>query len=80
MEVDLPSLKLDLVGKIIQIKNPSTLLEVKYLLDSEKSTDWWDNLPVDVQDSILEGMEDIKEDRVFTHEHILEEAKEKYGF
>ena len=80
MEVDLPSLKLDLVEKILQIKNPSTLLEVKNLLDSEESTDWWDKLPVEVQDSILEGLEDIKEDRVYSHQYILEEAKEKYGF
>jgi predicted transcriptional regulator len=78
--MDIQALKLDLVEKIIHTEKTSTLFKIKDLLQDEKADDWWEDLPVEVQESIFEGMQDIKDGKVFTHEEIISEAKQKYGF
>ena len=78
--MDIQALKLDLVEKIIHTEKTSILYKIKDLLQSEKADDWWEDLPVEVQESIFEGMQDIKDGKVFTHEEIISEAKQKYGF
>lgn len=77
--MDIQSLKLDLVSKILNIENPGILIEINKILQKASKTDWWDQLPEEVQESILEGMEDVQKGNVFSHEHILQEAKQKYG-
>lgn len=78
--MDIQTLKLDLVSKIINIEKPALLIEINKILQKENKTDWWDKLPEEVQESILEGMDDVQKGNVFTHEHIMQEAKQKYGF
>lgn len=78
--MDIQTLKLDLVEKIIQTEKPSVLIKIKELLQTEKTEDWWDNLPQEIQESIFEGLNDVKEGNLFTHEQVLQEAKQKYGF
>jgi len=78
--MDIPALKLDLVQKILNTKNPSLLLKINTIFQKEVETDWWDQLPREVQDSIFEGIQDIENGNVFTHEQVIQEAKQKYGF
>ncbi|HSO88005.1 MAG TPA: hypothetical protein VLQ91_15745 [Draconibacterium sp.] len=78
--MDIQTLKLDLVEKIIQTEKPSILIKIKELLQTEKTEDWWDNLPQEIQESIFEGLDDVKKENLFTHEQVLQEAKQKYGF
>lgn len=78
--MDIQTLKLDLVEKIIQTEKTSVLIKIKNLFQSEKTEDWWDNLPSEIQESIFEGLNDVKEGKVFTHEQVISEAKQKYGF
>ena len=78
--MDIQTLKLDLVSKIINIEKPSLLIEINKILQKENKTDWWDKLPEEVQESIMEGMDDVQKGDVFTHEQIIQEAKQKYGF
>ncbi|HDR51634.1 MAG TPA: hypothetical protein ENN90_08455 [Mariniphaga anaerophila] len=77
--MDIQTLKLDLVSKIINIEKPAILIEINKILQKESKTDWWDQLPVEVQDSILEGIADVQQGNVFTHEHIVQKATQKYG-
>lgn len=77
--MDIQALKLDLVGKILKTNKPSLLIKINNLISSEND-DWWDEIPPEVQISILEEIEDIKSGNVFSHEDILREAKQKYGF
>jgi hypothetical protein len=35
---------------------------------------WWDQLPGEVQDSILEGIQDIDQGKVFTRDQVIQEA------
>ena len=78
--MDIQTLKLNLVSKIIDIEKTSLLIEINKILQKETKTDWWDKLPEEVQESIMEGMEDIQKGDVFTHEQVIQEAKQKYGF
>lgn len=78
--MDVSALKLDVVQKILNMKNPSLLLKINTILKEEEESDWWDQLPPEVQDSINEGIRDIEEGRIFSHEQVLQEAKQKYGF
>jgi predicted transcriptional regulator len=78
--VDIKALKLDLVKKIIQTEKPSLLLEIEKIFSSEKPKDWWDELPKEVKESIMEGLDDIKNGNVYSHEQVINEARQKYGF
>jgi len=78
--MDIQSLKLDLVSKIINIEKPALLIQINKILQKENKTDCWDKLPEEVKESTLEGMDDIQKGNVFTHEQVIQEAKQKYGF
>jgi hypothetical protein len=78
--MDIQTLKLDLVQKILNTKNPTLLFKINTILQKDVEKDWWDQLPGEVQDSILEGIQDIDQGKVFTHDQVIQEAKQKYGF
>lgn len=78
--MDIQSLKLDLISKIMSIDKPTLLIEINKILQKQNKTDWWDNLPLEVQESILEGLTDIQNGNILTHEQVMQEAKQKYGF
>jgi predicted transcriptional regulator len=78
--MDIQSLKLELVNKIIHTEKQSVLIKVNQLLHDEISEDWWDELPKEVQESVLEGIKDVNQGKLLTHEEVMQEAKQKYGF
>lgn len=78
--MDINILKLDLVERIIQTENSSILIKIKKLFQPEKAEDWWDELPIELQESIIEGLNDVKKGNTFSHEQVIREAKQKYGF
>ena len=78
--MDIQSIKLDLVQKILNTENLLLLSKINNILQKEVEKDWWDQLPREVQDSILEGVKDIEDGNVFTHDQVIQEAKQKYGF
>ncbi len=78
--MDIQSLKLDLVNKIIHTEKQSVLIKINQLLLNEITDDWWDDLPKEVQESVLEGIKDVNNGNLYTHEQVMQEAKQKYGF
>ena len=78
--MDIQALKIDLVQKILSTKNPSLLSKINNILQEDLQKDWWDQLPQEVQESIFEGIQDIEKGKIFTHDQVIEEAKQKYGF
>jgi hypothetical protein len=78
--MDIQTLKLDLVEKIINTEKTSLLLEISDLFSNNAKSDWWDKLPPEVQDSIKEGLKDVEEGNTYTHEQVMYEAKQKFGF
>jgi hypothetical protein len=77
--MDIQSLKLDLISKIVTINKPALLFKINEIIRKENNTDWWVDLPLEVQESILEGLADIQNGNVLTHEQVVQEAKQKYG-
>ncbi len=41
------------------------------ILETDSEKDWWDELPQQVKDSIDEGIRDVEEGRVISHEDFL---------
>ncbi len=78
--MDIQTLKLDLVAKILNTEKPSLLLQIEKILEKEKEQDWWDQLPKEIQHAILEGVQDISQGNTYSHEQVVREAKQKYGF
>lgn len=79
--MDIQALKLRLVDKILHTDKTSLLIKVENLLKKEgEEEDWWEQLPNEVQESILDGLKDVNEGNVLTHEQALQEAKQRYGF
>jgi len=78
--MDIQALKIDLVEKIIRTENQSVLIKIGELLQKEKSEDWWEQLPSEIQESILDGVNDVQEGNVYTHQQVIQEAREKYGY
>ncbi|AHW62429.1 hypothetical protein SAMN05444285_1792 [Draconibacterium orientale] len=78
--MDIQALKLDLVTKILKTEKSSLLIQIEKLFEKENDQDWWDQLPDEVQQSILEGVENIKQREMYSHDQIVREAKQKYGF
>ena len=58
--MDIQALKLELVSRIINTNKPSVLMEINKIFQKEISADWWDEIPKEVQESIMEGVKDIE--------------------
>lgn len=78
--MDIQALKIELAQKILKTNKSDLLMKVDQLFNMENNDDWWEELPQEVQDSITRGLQDAEEGRVFTHEQVVQEAREKYGF
>ena len=78
--MDIQSLKIELAQKILKTQNTDLLFAINEIFDKEAESDWWEQLPKEVQASIFEGIQDIEKGKVFTNDQVIKEAKEKYGF
>jgi len=73
--MDIQALKLELVQKILNTERPSLLSEIDKIFQKEEKNDWWEQLPVEIQDSIMEGMDDIQKGNTFSSDQVFQEAK-----
>ncbi len=78
--MDIQTLKIDLARKILNSNKPSVLEEIDEILKREDPQDWWDELPSEIQDSILEGLNESESGNLLTHEQVVQETHSKYGF
>ena len=78
--MDIQAIKIDLVQKILNTQDPELLSVINNLIQKEVEKDWWDQLPQEVRNSIFEGLDDIEKGKVFSNAHVIQEARQKYGF
>jgi hypothetical protein len=78
--MNIQTLKINLVKKILNTQDQDLLLEINKLIQEKGEEDWWDQLPKEVQDSIAEGIQDVENGKVYSHDQVIREAKQKYGF
>jgi predicted transcriptional regulator len=70
------TIKLELIEWLSTLSDKNTLSFLKIIKEnSEKQTDWWTDLTDEQKEGIERGLEDVKADRVTSHEDI----KLKYG-
>lgn len=51
--MDIQALKIDLAQKILHTQDPTLLSMISNLFQKEGNKDWWDQLPEEIQESIL---------------------------
>lgn len=69
MKSELLSLKLDLINWISNLDDPNILHSIKDL-QSANQTDWWDDLTHEQKQSVEEGLSDVKNGRVHSHDEV----------
>ena len=71
--------KLELVQLILNTEKPAILKKVEEILKREKASDWWDNISEKERDAIEQGVAEADKGNLIQHEHVMNEAREKYN-
>ncbi len=69
--------KIKLISVIAQIYNVDILDAVENLLLNSK-TDWWTTISKSEQIAIDEGLADIKNGKVLSHQNVIQEVNKKF--
>lgn len=69
--MNLQARKLELVQMILNTDQPNLLEKVSQILKQEKEADWWDELPLSVQESVKKGMEQAKRGETRPHSEVM---------
>ncbi len=69
--MNLQARKLELVQLILNTDRPNLLEKVRQILKQEKEADWWDELPLSVQESVKRGMEQAKKGETRSHSEVM---------
>jgi hypothetical protein len=77
--MNLQARKLELVQLILNTDRPNILEKVSQILKQENETDWWDELPVSVQQDIEAGVKEADRGETIPHEEVAKEVRLKYG-
>lgn len=59
------------IKKFINIANPRTVMLVHAMLEADLDHDWWDDLPIGVQNSIDNALVESKNGQGISHEDVL---------
>lgn len=77
--MNLQARKLELVQMILNTDRPNLLEKVSQILKQEEEADWWDELPISVQQAIEVGIKEADRGETTPHEEVMEEVRLKYG-
>jgi len=67
--------KLEIMRMILETNNPSILESIKKLFSKESSTDFWNTLPQDQKNEILEGLEQIEQGETVNYDELMKKHK-----
>lgn len=76
--MNLQAQKLELVQLILNTDQPNILEWVSHILKQEKEIDWWDELPISVQQSIEAGIKEAERGETISNEEVMKEVRLKY--
>ncbi|QQL48875.1 hypothetical protein [Mucilaginibacter ginkgonis] len=76
--MDIQTEKIELVKLLLDVENPNVITEVKAILTSEP-TDFYDDLPDHVKESIAIGLKQIENGQHRPHHEVMAEFRSKYG-
>lgn len=78
--MDIQALKIELAQKILESNRADLLQKIDQLFKTESNNDWWEELPAEIQDSIILGLREAETGDLLTHEQVVTEARERYGY
>lgn len=76
--MNIPEEKLELMKLLIETESEDVINEIKSVF-KRNDPDFWNDLPVNVKESISCGLKDVEEKNLYSHDWIMKETKEKYG-
>ena len=74
-----PAVRYKMISKIINSKDDALLNQIRDLLGIEE-VDFWDELGVEDQRAINEGLSQLNEGKTFSHQSVQEEIKKRFNF
>ena len=70
--------KIELLKLILETESEEIIQEIKGVFKRQE-TDFWNDLPDAVKESINRGLADVEANRVHKHEDVMQEIKARYG-
>ena len=70
--------KIELLKLILETESEAVIQEIKGVFKRQE-TDFWNELPDSVKESINRGLADVEANRVYDHESTMQEIKTRYG-
>ncbi len=77
--MNLQARKLELVQMKLNTDRPNLLEKVSQILKQEQEADWWDELPVSVQQAIETGSKEADRGETTPHEEVMKDVHLRYG-
>jgi len=76
--MDIQTRKLELMRMILNTNKPSILEKVAMIFEREKTSDFWDNLPDNIKESIEAGIKEADKGDLIPHQEVMKKVKAKY--
>ena len=67
--------KLEIMKLILETNNPSILESIKGLFNRSKTGDFWDTLPQDQKEDIMQGINEIENGEIVDYEDIMKKHR-----
>lgn len=73
--MDIQAEKLELVRLILDTDNPGILASVKRIFSKSKDMDFWDTLPQEQKEEIMEGITEIEKGETLNYEDFIKKHR-----
>ena len=70
--------KIELLKLILETEDEAIIQKLKVVFKKQE-TDFWEELPTSVKESINRGLSDVAAGRVHKHEDVMQKIKTRYG-
>ena len=67
--------KLELVRLILDTDNPGILESIKRIFSKSKDKDFWDSIPQEQKDEIIEGIKEIENGETVSYEGFIKQHR-----
>lgn len=79
MNMDIQATKLELMQLLLNTKKEKVLVRIKEVFEQE-GVDFWDELNLEDQAAINEGLEQLDNGQYVSHESVREDIKNRFNF
>lgn len=78
--MDIRTTKLELMQLMLNTQKEQVLQRIKDIFEQEGEVDFWDELSLEDQSAIDEGLEQLDKGQYVSHESVREEIKSRFNF